>query len=230
MGEHGTNRWRRRIIAAGMVFLVLGVYRVFNPVPGMYTIITLVLLTTTLLFLLRTHTTSDAIQHLRDSRRRLEPYDTLSAVLTTGVMLLLFMYLVTYALVVAAYTVRRIDIIDRFLFESIQHLRLIESFHPVVFAALYVAATTIVAIGVFIIYPHIPIKRSLPATITAFLASWVYTLTLSILLLPFIHPLTLESLVLDAAIIVIWAYLFDKMYGKPLIPNPFLRRLGRKQD
>lgn len=224
MGNDAMASWQRWTAGiAGVLFLLLGLYRVRNPLPGMYTIIPLLLTVSTVLFLFRTHTDYATLQQIRDERRQLAPYDALVAALVTGVMILLFTYLVTYALMIAAYTFRRVDILSQLLFEAVQHVRLIESLHPIAFSIIYITAIGLVTVGVLLIYPHVPIRRTLAATVVTFLAAWTYTLALLSLITPAIHPLTLESLALDAVIIVVWAYLFDHMYGKPLIPNPFRR-------
>lgn len=221
-----TDSWRRRTAGiAGLLFLLLGIYRVYRPVPGMYTIITLLLLVSTVLFLFRTHADDETLQRVRDARRQLDPYDTLVTTLLTGVMMLLFTYLVTYGLMMAAYTYRRSDLIAQFFFEAIQHVRLFEALQPLLFAVVYIVAGSIVATGVLLIYPSVPIRKTLTATIVTFLAAWMYTLALFSLVTPIIHPLTWESLVLDAALVVTWAYFFDRLYGRTLVPNPFRRRV-----
>ncbi len=222
---------RHHVIRGSLLLLVLVVlYRIYRPVPGQLTAMLLLFVASTVLLLFRTHTTGDALQSIRANRRQLDSYTTLVTALVTGIIVILLTYLVTYAMLVAAYMFRQHDIFTTLFFEAVQHVRLFESVHPLVFASLYIIAAGIVTLGVLLIYPRIPITHTRAATATTFLLSWTYTLSLLYLIVPVIHPLTLESLLLDALLILIWGILFDAMYGKPLLPNPFRRRREDRND
>lgn len=225
-----TEKWRRCVaMVVAALFIVLWVYRLYTPTPGIQSITALLLGVTVTLLLFHEHTTPDLLRHIRDQRRQLRPYTALVTTLITGVMIILFTYLITYGLMVASHIFRRSTLLAQLFFEAVQHVRLFESVHPIVFAGFYIIAGTMMTIAVILIYPHLPIKNNWLATIVTFLASWVYTLSFAYLVLPIIHPLTAESLVIDAVIVVVWAVMFAYMYGKPIFPNPFLKTIGKEE-
>lgn len=220
----GKKRQKQVALGALALFVVIGAYRMLAPVDGQVTIAMLLLGATTILFLLRESTTPEQIRDIRRERRQLEPYVTHVTILITGVIVLLIMYLLTYGFMALAYVQRGSDLIPALFFELIQHIRLFEAFHPLLFAAAYVAAATLLSVAVLIVYPITPIRSTSLATTVSFLIAWAYVLSLAYLLLPLIHALTYYALLIDAGLIVVWAILFDHMYGKPLVSRRIYRR------
>lgn len=210
----GDARHPRRIVAAAfsMIVLLLIVYRVHRPVPGMTLILAMLMGVTVVLWILREAAYPEQMEHHRAEWQALDGYATVITALVTGLMTFILTYLIAYLLMLAVYARRQTDIFAQFLFELLQRIRLFELFHVVPLTGIFIIIVTLLVAGVLVLYPVIPFTNQRLAVTTAFLMSWIYTLSATYLIIPLIHPLTVESLIIDTVLVIIWANLFHHLY------------------
>ncbi len=204
----------RRFVAAAFVLVlsVLVAYRINRPVPGMPIVLALLLGATVVLWILQNATTPRELRKIREERQRLDAYTAVVTMLVAGLMAFILTYLAAYLHMIIVYTQRQSGMFAQFLFELLQRIRLFELFHVVPLTALFVLTVIVLTAGVLVVYPAIPIRQQRLATTVTFLLSWIYGFSLLYLIEPIIHPLTPESLVIDAVLVTIWANLFYHLY------------------
>lgn len=207
---------RRNLMAAcGLVLLALIVYRTYRPVPGATTIMALLLGATLLLWILREISTPEELRDITARRPVLEGYRAEALGMITGLMVFVLTLLATYMAMALVAARQQSGIPAHILFELLQRIRLFELFDVIVFTGIFAVIVTAVIAGVLLIYPVIPIQNQRLAMTTSFLLSSTYTFSAVYLLVPIIHPLTVEMLIIDLVLVVIWANLFHQLYEEP---------------